>query len=459
VIRTISKMIVAVVYVASFGASASPGSLDTSFGIGGVVTTTFAGGSAIINGLAVQPDGDIVAAGYVQQGSTEHAVVARYLANGVLDSSFGTAGITLSPTTSAFYSAIVLQPDGKIVTAGELFGPIEGSIAVTRYLADGRLDTQFGANGTATMSNSSRSLAASSLALQSDGKIVVGGQAQPSGSDMLVARFNSDGTPDATFGTGGIIGVTGSSLSTYSNAVAIQSDGKIVAAGSAGLGVFGLSRFNANGSPDDGFGSGGMAIFPASVPTNGGVRAVALSQDGLIEVAGYFLNAGASDVILMRFMANGTADQSFGVGGVAQASINTIDYGFALCLQPDGTSVLAGSTTTLSSPYDVLLAAFTRQGQLEASFAHSGIATTSVLGDQEGVAVACLANKIIVGGYTSPIGGNRSLLLLQYVSANDLLPPPPAPVPGTSREALLFMSLLILAIAALLKLDTRNRVR
>ena len=230
-------------------AHAAPGDLDTTFSGGKIVETALA--SSFANAVAIQADGKIVAAGSL--GGDLH--VARYNTNGILDTTFGGDGIVAtdfggSGTDAAF--AVAIQSDGKIVVAGNAGLANNARVGVARYNANGTLDNTFSGDGMFTMDFiGSAGGAANGLAIQADGRIVIVGS---SGSDFAIARLNSNGTLDTTFGpasTGTITQDFGSSTEG-ATAVAILPDGRIVVAGFttvAGRGVFAWDYFSSTGFP------------------------------------------------------------------------------------------------------------------------------------------------------------------------------------------------------------------
>ena len=176
------------------------GRLDPTFGIGGRVTSDFEGGRA--EALVLQPDGKLVAAGFLRNGGTQDFVLVRYLPDGHLDPSFGVGGmVTTDFGNDDRASSLVLQPDGKLVAAGDSNAGVSGDFTVVRYLPDGRLDPSFGVGGAVTTDFGGSDLARA-LVLQPDGKLVAAGEGGP-GADFVLARYLPDGRLDATFGVGG----------------------------------------------------------------------------------------------------------------------------------------------------------------------------------------------------------------------------------------------------------------
>ena len=238
------------------------GSLDDGFGVNGISTTNV-GKAGRAYALAIQPDGKIVVAGFSTGIAGDDFALARYLPDGSLDPDFGTNG--MQTTNLNFYdgaNSIVIQPDGKIMIAGTTLIETKQVFALTRYHSNGQLDMEFGVGGKVTTQTSTWGDGANALALQADGKIVVGGFSFSGFDyDFALARYHTDGSLDADFGTDGILSTDfgGSEDAIYS--IALQSDGKIVAAGFSDDGSgddFALARYQADGSLDESFHAGGL---------------------------------------------------------------------------------------------------------------------------------------------------------------------------------------------------------
>jgi uncharacterized delta-60 repeat protein len=279
----------------------SDGSLDTSFGSGGKVT----GDLGAADALAIQDDGKIVAAGVGLDNSQFPApafVIARYNIDGSLDTSFGGSG----KVTTAFFPGgavggggntvrgVVIQADGKIVAAGSAFNPVamRTNYALARYNSDGSLDLSFGSGGKVLTSILDDSFAIA-LTIQSHNKVVVAGSASArdgSGTAFAVARYNSDGSLDATFGAGGKATADFFGIASIVRAVAFRADGEIVAVGSVPRGSKGfdiaVARYNGDGSLDTRFGGGGKIITEVSKDEDDDANAVAIQSDGQIVAAG-----------------------------------------------------------------------------------------------------------------------------------------------------------------------------
>ena len=250
------------------------GSLDATFGTGGTVTTAVGTAYNVARAIALQGDGKIVAAG---SAANSFFALARYNPDGSLDATFGMGGkVTMAVGYYAGdpANAVVLQRDGKIVAGGYAFnGDNVSNFALARYNPDGRLDTTFGTGGTVTTSaaNSNADYWGTAILLQGDGKIVTAGWVE---FTFALARYNPDGSLDATFGTGGtvttIVSTDSSEHNDSANALALQRDGKIVAAGASGTGgftQFALARYNPDGSLDATFGTTTTTLTGSTVTT------------------------------------------------------------------------------------------------------------------------------------------------------------------------------------------------
>ena len=324
------------------------GSLDTDFGTGGKVTTNISGND-VAYAVALQPDNKIVVAGYAtNSGTGKDFALARYNPDGSLDTDFGTSGKVTTAIASgnvvdeAF--AVAVQSDGDIVVAGDA----NGDFGVARYNANGTLDTDFNSNGKVTTDFASGSDIARAVAVLDGNNVLVAGNALSSstGQDFALARYNSDGSLDSSFSSDGKVttAIAAGSANDLAHAMAVLSDGDIVLAGQAG-GDFGLARYNANGALDTGFGTGGKVTTDFS----GGediASGVAVQADGKIVAAGHsVLTATSRDFALARYNADGSLDTSFGTGGkvtTAMASGTGEDRARGVALQADGNIVAAG---------------------------------------------------------------------------------------------------------------------
>ena len=330
----------------------TPGSLDTSFGGVGFVSTAVSTGAGDdrARAMMLQPDGKIVVVG----ACDNNFCLVRYHSDGTLDSSFGIGGRvneTRASTTLTAYSA-ALQPDGKIVVVGNCIVGLTATMCATRFMADGSLDSAFGTSAGWTLPNvTSGGDVAKAVALQTDGKIVLAdvctGFASPTAADFCLVRLNNNGTLDTTFNTTGMVTASfgGGAVNQGANAVAIQTDGKIVAAGYCDAGTYDnicVARFLANGTALDGtFGGGsGRVVTQAVASMHNRAYSLALLHNGKILVGAECGSATCG----ARYNPDGTLDASFATGGVfgpgGTTSYESLSGGLALAF--DGSFVLAG---------------------------------------------------------------------------------------------------------------------
>jgi len=390
-------------FISPQAAQAAAGDLDPTFGIGGMVTTDINRSTDIANAVAVQPDGKFIVVGQTYKNndfSGEDFVVTRYNTDGTLDTTFGRGGKVRTdfPGLAAVPSAVVIQPDGKIVVAGGAFPLFTflGNFELVRYNPNGSLDRSFGNGGIVTTTFPEGSYA-SDVALQSDGKIIAAGTVfvdfiigESSNTDFALARYNPDGSPDSTFGNGGQVSTDFVGLEDDAFSVLIQPDGKIVAVGSANDPAtfydFAAARYLSNGTIDTTFGVAGKVSTDFGDQNFDRARSAALQPDGKIVAAGFAIsqNGGVQNFAVARYTSNGVLDTTFSGDGK-----NQIDFGDCcqsankVLLQSDGKIITVGYANTEDSDSDFLLARLNPRGSLDASFGVGGKVRTS-FGDLNG---------------------------------------------------------------------------
>jgi uncharacterized delta-60 repeat protein len=336
------------------------GSLDASFGSGGKVTTAMVSDHLGASAVAIQSDGKIVAAGTVGYYPNHDFVVVRYNADGSLDTSFGAGGIVdtsfgaggivttaIGPSQDIAH-AIAIQSDGKIVVGGSSWNGSDADFALVRYNADASLDASFGSGGKVTTAIGALGDAAYAFAIRSDGKIVAAGQSWNGFNvDIALARYDPDGSLDASFGSGGKVTTTIGSNDDFAYALAIQSDGKIVAAGNSWTGSqnnadFACVRYDPNGSLDISFGLGG--IVTTAIAEEDESSSLVIQSGGQIVAAGFSYSGGRADFTLVRYNPNGSLDTTFGGGdGISAVDFNNSqDLAHAMAIDSEGRAVIAG---------------------------------------------------------------------------------------------------------------------
>ena len=413
--------VVALLGVGVTPASAAPGTLDVSFGVGGSVRTNVGGTYDWAYATALQPDGRILAAGVSNAKGTYDFALARYTATQELDPSFGQGGVALTDFDHSYdwAYALALQPDGKILVAGVTDASHSKDFALARYLPNGSLDATFGHGG--LVIEDLRPLTVDiihGIAIQPDGRIVVAGVTyedvvtlRPHG-DFMVARYMPDGTNDLSFGIHGVT-TTDFGDESYDEpyAVVLQPDGKIVLGGYTNSGggpgvLFGadnlaLVRYLPNGLLDPGFGEGGKVIFDGGT-LDERILALTLGPDGSLLAAGYVNGERRSDLLLARVERDGTLKRGFGNTGKG-FSVNDLGTNSerisSLVLQPDG-EIVAGGQTAVSNNADFAVFRYDAQGFFDRAFGHDGVASFDFQGREDRVHAVALQpdGKIVAVG-------------------------------------------------------------
>ena len=338
------------------------GTLDITFGRGGKVRTDFPGLAAEPSSVAIQRDGKIVVAGgafplFVFLGDFK---IVRYNPDGSLDGSFGDGGIvtTSFPGQGSYASAVALQADGKIIAAGTdyvAFSSDDSSntdFALARYNQDGTPDTTFGGgSGQVATDFDGFNDDAFSILVQADSKLVVVGSAKNPANfyDFAAARYLSDGTIDTTFGVLGKVRTDfGDHNFDRARSAVLQRDGKIVAAGFAishngGVENFAIARYDSNGVLDPSFSNDGMTQIDFGSCCQSANK-VLLQRDGKIVTVGFPDSESTdSDFVLARLDTNGLLDTTFGIGGKVRTSFGDLNGGAnGAALQRDGKIVAVG---------------------------------------------------------------------------------------------------------------------
>ncbi len=418
----------------------SDGYLDNQFGTNGTRTIDLKSRSNnFINSIAIQPDGKIIAAGVSNTGERESMTLARYTPGGALDAGFGAAGV-LKTTVNYGAVAVALQADGKIVTTN--------SESILRYLPDGTPDSSFANNGV-----SSPNFYIDALAIQPDGKIVAGG----AGDDgFSIMRFNPDGSVDSPFEINGVPW-----FYSQARSVVVQPDGKIVACGPAYTGTEVISlvvRYNADGSKDNSFALGGILTIYAGAGYFFDARAIALQPDGKMVVAGSDNDGAKNRFVVVRCNPDGSFDDSFGIGGMFNYEADMNSFAFALTLQADGKILVAGT-----SAEDFAVIRCNTNGMLDSTFHEDGIVTTDIGtgSDDRALSMALQSDgKIVVAGASASdfavvrylTGLNVGVLDFSVFDQRALIYPNPV-----EKQATLEYGLTDAAVISIRLLDAQGR--
>jgi uncharacterized delta-60 repeat protein len=417
------------------------GCLDTAFGAGGKVTTDYTGQDDEISAILLQPDGKIIAVGTAGIGPVVgwSFALARYNADGSLDTTFGVGGkvITNFSGNNDSASSGALQPDGKILVAGDVgFDPHNHDSALARYLSDGTLDSSFGTGGLVTIDFDAQHNAAVAMQLQPDGKIVTLNWIDTEVFDTkwALVRYNPDGTLDGTFGSGGKVITNIGPDDDRPAALTLQSDGKILATGLTLQGAnnqVALVRYETDGSLDATFGSGGI-VMTAFAGQNAGGFDLRQLPSGQILVAGGGPGAGApdfGDFLLLRYDADGSLDTTFGTGGFVLTDFRgSTDNGAGIAVDVSGRILVIGQAFSLTSGSGFAIARYNPDGSLDASFGAGGKVITDFFGGVDGAADVLIQpdGKIVLGGTAADPPGqdfSHEFALARYLDDGCNRPP------------------------------------
>jgi uncharacterized delta-60 repeat protein len=419
-------------------ARASAGDLVAGFGLGGKVITDFSSNIDVAAAVAVYPDGRIVLAGSSQATNNyldTDIALARYNPDGSLDQTFGNGGL-VTTDLNEFESAraVAIQPDAKIVVAGTISrADRTNDFVVIRYNEDGTRDFSFGHDGLVTTDFYNSHDLVSDMAITPKGEIVVAGGIywSTANSDFAVARYKSNGDLDLTFGSGGKVTFGLESAQESLAAMAVSSKGEIVLVGDTITPqpeVYNsdciVVRLNRDGSPDASFGVDGRVITDFSAVDM--LSDVALTPDGDIIAVGTVepFPPPRFDFVVARYDRHGNLDPSFGTGGrVFTDFLMRDDFAFAVAVRPNGKIVVAGRAGFVmgSSQNDFALARYERDGTLDQSFGSGGLVTTDFSAyTDEAMAVTILpSGRIIVAGLTwgatnQPFNPSRDFAVAEY---------------------------------------------
>lgn len=420
--------IVGVLFTCSFASRAAdgtdarivPGQLDPSFGTNGIAITSFLDNAASeAESLVVQTDGRIVFAGSTIAAGRGHFAVTRVLANGRNDATFGSGGtsiLALPEFLTTESNAVALQSDGRIVVAG--FGKREHQkgteCVLARLLPNGSPDPSFGDGGRVFLDvGTEETDEFESVIVQPDGRIIAAGSSLRGdiGDFCVIARFNSDGSPDLSFASGGTLKFRPSFDITGVSGLDLMSNGMILANIATKDGPFSAARVLPGGSLDPSFGSGGIATIALPF-IEARSSDLAVRQDGRVVVAGTAepFDVDGSDTVVARLTSTGAIDGTFGVGGFTR--IGTIRNEGAVDCWFDGTGKVVAAGTAWEDDLAALqVVRLNPDGSLDASFGSSGVSFIPLGG---GGAIRTAApgpgGRFVLGGLSTDSPADVSLL-------------------------------------------------
>ncbi|MFW5877382.1 MAG: hypothetical protein ACOCXM_11645 [Myxococcota bacterium] len=383
----------------------SDGRLDTTFGNDGVVMREEPGGTAFFAAVTVQPDGKILAG-----GSNSELRLERFLPDGTLDETFDEDGAVQSTLGSEFASVLGLEvrDDGRIVTVGDrsdgVFDP--PSVALARFMPDGALDTSFGPDDTGYVIDTVAPGQGFDVALDGEAIVVAGNRADGGNTGRFaVGRFSEDGVIDTSFGDEGWAleeGTRGSATS-----LALRSDGRIVA---AGWGEWdgspaGVVSFDSGGELDSMFGEGGIGeVVPGMAPQD-----VALDSEGrAVTVA---------TGMAVRHDLDGNLDTGFGDEGFSRVETSSVDRALAVAVQSDGKVLVGGAGGALGPAGLVRLDA---DGDLDTTFEGGGLIRGG-LGNLQAITAVEVddSDRVLLGGTSAPSSSGFRVVRLDAMGSLD----------------------------------------
>lgn len=399
----------------------TPGTLDPSFGTGGKVVTQIGSANEVAFGVAIQRNGKIVAVGNSNNGTNDDFAVVRYNADGTLDNTFGTGGKVTTPVQAGadVAQAVLIQPDGKILVGGQSVSTTTTyDWAIVRYDTNGVLDNTFGTGGKVITPISSTQDYMYAMLLQPSGKIVgVGYGNDGTRNSFALARYNTNGTLDNTFGTSGIVFTSFDPNTSIARGAAMLPNGNIVVVGNvavSGVSQFGVVMYDSNGVLVPSFGTGGKVQTTFGTVNDIPYSVVVQPSDSKIIVGGYSRVGTTNNFAIARYNTNGTLDNTFGTGGKTVSAVGTAaSQIYGMTFIPNLGTVAVGYGTN-SGTVDFAVALYGSNGALVNSWGTSGIVFTPFgSGIDQAWAVTTQADgKIVVAGLT--VGTNNDFALARY---------------------------------------------
>ncbi len=389
---------------------AQAGLLDNTYGNGGKATTAVGTGNSEGWGMAIQDDWSVVVGGFEYNGIDSNFALIRYKPNGTLDSTFGLNGEVITPMgngSSVIYS-VALQPDGKIIAGGTAWNGSKFKFALARYNTNGTLDSTYGTNGKVITSLSNGNDKIRSVGVKYDDWSVVVGGASFGGSNMdfALAKYKTDGTLDSTFGTNGKVTTDISNGTDIIFSLAFESDWSVVVGGFAFNGLkmnFALAKYTANGALDNTFGTGGKVVTSIGDSADL-IWSISVDTSSHKIIAGGFSGNGINnDFALARYNGDGSLDNTFGVQGKTVTDMGGNDEAiYAVVRQPDGKIVAAGNSNTGGADNNALTR-YNTNGTLDSTFGTNGIVISQLsTGDNEAYAAVIQPDgKIVTSGFAT----------------------------------------------------------
>lgn len=422
----------------------SAGTVDTSWGTNGVVQTAIGSGdwiADIIQEIATYPNGKIIAVGSTKFSTITRVALVRYNADGSLDNTFGKSGsgqLVLEDETdddSYFQTAadVKILEDGKILVCGRLFDGKKTKVLLLKFNDNGSLDTSFGDKGIVKDEFPNGGMALEKMALQSDGKIVVGGYHQ---DNLAAVRYNADGSRDNTYGNQGmcVLIVPNSTNFSFAKSMDIQADNKVILGGfynESSIWKWVIARINTDGTIDTSFGDSGIKKMSIG-SGNDYITAVKVMPNGKILIGGHSWDKNPPDmeysIAFVRLNEDGTLDNSFATEGKGIIRKKLIDkyenYLTDIVVNQDGK--IYGSVNVRQASTDkndIGIISLTKDGKLNNDFGSNGMVITDVIknSSDESKSIALQSDgKIIVGTLAFYGGKGSPFTLVRYHSDSNV---------------------------------------
>jgi uncharacterized delta-60 repeat protein len=390
-----------------------PGTLDSSFAINGMQILKPSNGFENANELVILPDDKIVGVGFTTGPLGDWDLAAfRLHADGTVDSTFGVNGLTIFDIAGNYDygNAIYRLNDGKLLIAGGATLPNWSDIDyfVARLNEDGSIDESFGTGGISQIHADGSEDLFYSLAVQPDGKILAVGQDQRAGQtliDGIIMRLEADGKVDSTFGTNGIVKTDIEYDYSLFRDLLLNEDGSIIAAGNCANDNYDilLAKYDNDGQPDATFGNNGIKVHNLNTGTDDAFAIMRHPIDGRILIGGRIGHGSSkTDMLLMAIDESGAIDSAFGVDGLSIQDVKSAETFTDMTVQTNGKIVMCGTSggTGLGSN-DWLVARFNEDGTVDSSFGQSGGYTITEAGsffsEADGVALQSTGRIITVG--------------------------------------------------------------
>ncbi len=331
----------------------SSGELDSTFGEGGVVQIDISGATDITEAIALDASNRILVAGSADTGDGFAFAVTRLNSDGTIDSTFGNQGkVLIKAWTTGFCKSVIVQKDHKIVLGGYVFNPLLGNnvFTLTRCTEAGLLDDEFGQQGIVMTDLGIGAGVANDMAIQQDGKIILAGQVLNDATflwELALVRYDTHGVPDLSWGDEGLVRMSFPQKNFTIKAVTLDREKNILAAGYLGTApsnnLFAVARFQKDGTPDATFGTEGLVINSFGAADNQ-INDLEVQSDGFILVAGTSLSGNADRFAIARLDHEGNPDPSFGQNGIV-ITVHGLNDGIeATALQHDGKLLVVGES-------------------------------------------------------------------------------------------------------------------